>query len=90
MAHVVTSLIVGTSFASGIVLYFRLRNQIIPPIPVVELVVLGLVLGPLLEGSLFRGCLLPVLAQTTGAIPAEIITAVLFALFHRPTNLAHR
>lgn len=89
IAHIVTSLIVGTSFAAGIALYLRLRNQIIPPIPVVELLVLGLVLGPLLEESLFRGCLLPVLAQTTGAIPAVIITAVLFALFHRPTNLAH-
>ena len=35
---------------------------------------LGLVLGPLLEESFFRGCLLPALAQTTGTIPAVIIT----------------
>ena len=89
IAHVVTSLMVGTSFAAGIALYLRLRNEAIPPIPVVELLVLGLVLGPLLEESLFRGCLLPVVAQTTGAIPAVLITAILFALFHRPTNLAH-
>jgi membrane protease YdiL (CAAX protease family) len=32
---------------------------------------------------------LPVLAQTTGTVPAVIITAVVFALFHGPTNLAH-
>jgi membrane protease YdiL (CAAX protease family) len=89
MAHVVTSLVVGTSFAAGIALYVRLHDQIIPPVPVVELLVLGLVLGPLFEESLFRGCLLPVLAQTTGAMPAVIIIAILFALFHRPTNLAH-
>lgn len=89
MIHIVTALIVGPSFAAGIALYLRLRNQITPPIPIGELLVLGLVLGPLLEESLFRGCLLPVLAQTTGTIPAVIITAVLFALFHGPTNLAH-
>jgi membrane protease YdiL (CAAX protease family) len=89
MAYIVTALILGPLFAAGIALYLRLRNQITPPIPIGELLILGLVLGPLLEESLFRGCLLPVLAQTTGTIPAVIITAVLFALFHGPTNLVH-
>ncbi len=89
MAYIVTALIVGPSFAAGIALYLRLRNEITPPMPIAELLVLGLVLGPLLEESLFRGCLLPVLAQTIGMIPAVVITAVLFALFHGPTNLVH-
>jgi membrane protease YdiL (CAAX protease family) len=89
MAHIITALIVGPSSAAGIALYLRLRNEITPPIPIAELLVLGLVLGPLLEESLFRGCLLPVLAQTIGMIPAVVITAVLFALFHGPTNLVH-
>ena len=89
MAYSVTALIMGSSFAAGITLYLRLRNQITPPISIGELLVLGLVLGPLLEESLFRGCLLPVLAQTTGTIPAVIITAVVFAVFHGPANLAH-
>jgi hypothetical protein len=53
--HTATALIVGPSFAAGIALYLRLRNQITPPIPIVELLVLGLILGPLLEESLFRG-----------------------------------
>ena len=88
-ACIVTALIVGPAFAAGIALYLRLRNQITPPIPIWELLVLGLVLGPLLEESLFRGCILPVLAQTTGTIPGVTITAVLFALFHGPANLAH-
>ena len=88
-AYIVTALIVGPSFAVGIALYLRLRNEITPPIPMAELLVLGLVLGPLLEESLFRGCLLPVLAQTIGMIPAVVITAVLFALFHGPTDLVH-
>src|SRR5208337_3707890 len=89
MVHIITALIVGPSFAAGIALYLRLRNQITPPVPIVELLVLGLILGPLLEESLSRGYSLPVLAQTTGTIPAVIITAVLFALFHGPTNLVH-
>jgi len=89
MAYIVTALIVGPSFAAGIALYLRLRNQITQPIPIGELLVLGLILGPLLEESLFRGCLLPIVARTTGTIPAVIITAVLFALFHGPTDLVH-
>ena len=56
---------------------------------IMELLVLGFVLGPILEESLFRGCLLPLLAQTTGSGPAVILTAILFALFHQPANLAH-
>jgi membrane protease YdiL (CAAX protease family) len=54
-----------------------------------ELQVVGLVLGPTIEESLFRGCLLPLLSQTTGSVAAVIITALLFALFHRPANMAH-
>jgi Type II CAAX prenyl endopeptidase Rce1-like len=45
--------------------------------------------GPILEESVFRGCLLPVLAQTTGNLAAVILTALLFALFHQPANLVH-
>ena len=33
--------------------------------PIVELLVMDFVLGPVLEESVLRGCLLPVLAQTT-------------------------
>ena len=54
-----------------------------------ELLLLGLLLGPILEESFFRGCLLPLLAQTTGNVPAVILTAFLFALFHQPADLAH-
>lgn len=89
LAYVVMAVIVGPSFAAGIALYLRLRNQIAAPIPIGELLVLGLVLGPLLEESVFRGCLLPILAQTIGTIPAVVVTAVVFALFHGPTNLVH-
>ena len=33
--------------------------------------------------------LLPLLAQTTGNVVAVILTALLFALLHQPTDLAH-
>lgn len=89
MIHVVGAVVVGSSFAAGIALYLRLRHQSTPNVPIVELLVLGVILGPILEESLFRGCLLPVFARTTGTVPAVIITAVLFALFHGPTSFAH-
>ena len=55
--------------------------------PLVGLLVLGLILGPILEESFFRGCVLPVLACSLGTTSAVILTACLFALFHGPTNL---
>ena len=88
-AYAAAALLLGISSASGVALYLRLRNQNTPPIPLLELLVLGLVLGPILEESLFRGCLLPLLAQTVGNCAAVVITAFLFALFHGPANLAH-
>ena len=89
MPYIAMALIAGPSFAVGIALYLRLRNQIPRIIPISELLILGLVFGPILEESLFRECLLPVLAQRTGTIPAVVITAFVFAIFHGPTNLAH-
>jgi membrane protease YdiL (CAAX protease family) len=87
--HIIVALTAGPLFAAGITLYLRFQHQEMPPIPALKLIVLGLVLGPMLEESLFRGCLLPVLTQTAGTKPAVIITAILFALFHGPANWAH-
>ena len=88
-AHILVALIAGILMGSGVALYLRFRNQSATPVPIAELLVLGFLLGPILEESLFRGCLLPLLAQTTGNGPAVILTALLFALFHQPPNLAH-
>jgi membrane protease YdiL (CAAX protease family) len=85
MSYIVMALMMGPSFAAGIALYLRLRNHVSPTIPI-EYLILGLVFGAILEESLFRGCLLPLLVQTTGTLPAVIIVAVLFALFHRPAS----
>jgi membrane protease YdiL (CAAX protease family) len=88
-AYAVAALVLGISFASGVAFYLRFRNQSMPSVPALELLLLGLVLGPILEESLFRGCLLPLLAQTMGNGAAVFITAFLFALFHGPADLAH-
>jgi len=54
-----------------------------------ELLLLALSLGPILEESFVRGFLLPLLAHTTGNVVAVVLTAFLFALFHQPADLAH-
>jgi membrane protease YdiL (CAAX protease family) len=79
----------GIAAALGIVLFTHLRHQIVPTIPLIDFLVLGLFLGPILEESLFRGCLLPVVARTFGSVFAVIGAALLFALLHGPTDLAH-
>ena len=88
-AYVIVAPLLGVLLAAGVSVYLRLRGQSTPTMPLVEIVILGLVLGPILEESFFRGCLLPVLAHTVGKSFAVILTALLFALFHSPANLAH-
>src|SRR5260370_4288657 len=45
-------------------------------------------IGPVNEESLFRGCLLPVVARTTGPIMAVLATAILFATLHPISTFA--
>jgi membrane protease YdiL (CAAX protease family) len=52
--------------------------------PWIEFVLLAVVLGPFLEESLFRGCLLPLAVRTTGSFWGVIGVASLFALLHGP------
>ena len=89
VVYIVTAVIVGPSFAAGIAMYLHLRNRFTTPIPIGDLLILGLVFGPILEESFFRGCLLPVLVVSTGTVPAIMITGVVFAVFHGPVDLAH-
>jgi membrane protease YdiL (CAAX protease family) len=51
--------------------------------------VLGLFLGPILKESVFRGCMLPVLARTLGNAISVVTIAVLFAAFHAPGDVTH-
>lgn len=47
-----------------------------------DLLLLDIVLGPLVEESFFRGCVLPVLARTMGSKVAIVGAAILFATLH--------
>jgi membrane protease YdiL (CAAX protease family) len=47
-----------------------------------DLLILDVLLGPVVEESFFRGCLLPVLARKIGPVIATLATASVFATFH--------
>jgi membrane protease YdiL (CAAX protease family) len=79
----------GFLLALAVVVFLRLRHQVTPTVSLTDVFLLSFIAGPILEESLFRGCLLPVLEQSTGKAVAVITTAVLFALFHEPANAAH-
>jgi len=78
----------GSLLALAVVVFLRLRHQV-PTVSLTDVFLLSFIAGPILEESLFRGCLLPVLEQSTGKALAVIATAVLFALFHAPANAPH-
>lgn len=65
------------------------QPQALPPssIPTWKLAALAGVLAPILEESLFRGFLLPLMAQASGSLGAVILTAFFFAFFHRPPTV---
>ena len=87
--YVIVGLIVGVLLAAGMVLYLHCCHRSAPQVGLIELLFLGVLLGPVLEESFFRGCLLPLLAQTAGNVGSVILTTVLSALLHQPTDLAH-
>jgi len=74
--YFVVALLGGLFLGAGVALYLTFRSQSQPHLGVFELLVLSFVLGPVLEESLFRACLLPLLAQTTGSGIAVILTAI--------------
>ena len=82
-------LISGVVAAIGIALVTHFRHEVMPSISTVDFLVLGFFLGPLLEESVFRGCLLPVLARTLGSTASVVATAVLFSAFHGPRDVTH-
>lgn len=79
----------GIALALGITLFTHTQHRVMPMIPAIDFLVVGLLLGPMLEESVFRGCLLPVVAHTFGNAVAIMTTAVLFAAFHGPNDVAH-
>lgn len=89
LVYVIVGLIVGVLLAAGVVLYLGYCHRSTPRIALTELLLPAISLAPILEESFFRGCLLPLIGQATGNILAVILTGLLFALLHQPTDLAH-
>lgn len=87
--HTLASLGTGATLAASVLLYQHGISQGIAFTPSLHLLVLASLLAPVLEESLFRGCLLPLIAKTAGNTAAVFITAGAFALFHGPADLAH-
>jgi membrane protease YdiL (CAAX protease family) len=87
--YVALSIVSGFAAALLITGLIHLRRHVMPAIPAMDFFVLGLLLGPILEESVFRGCLLPVLARTLGNIASVLATGVLFAAFHAPSDIIH-
>lgn len=79
----------GIASALSIMFLAHLRHQVMPTIPATDFLIMGLLLGPILEESVFRGWLLPVVARTFGSAFSVLATAVLFAAFHGPTDVTH-
>jgi membrane protease YdiL (CAAX protease family) len=83
------SILGGVAAALAIAYLTRWRGHVMPAIAAKDFFVLGLFLGPILEESVFRGCMLPVLTRTLGNAISVVAIAVLFAAFHAPGDLTH-
>jgi len=87
--YTMISILGGVAAALAITCLIRWRGHVMPAIAAKDFFVLGLFLGPILEESVFRGCMLPVLTRTLGNAISVIAIAVLFAAFHAPGDVTH-
>jgi membrane protease YdiL (CAAX protease family) len=87
-SHFTVALVLGPGFAASVTLFAHRWKTPASTSPLsgslADLLVLGVLLGPVLEETFFRGCLLPVLVRTMQPAFAIFLAAVLFALLHRP------
>jgi len=88
LRHAVIAVLVGAALAMPVALFVHWSRWRMPPIRFWDLVLFGAILGPALEESFFRGCLLPVLARTAGVPAAVGLTALLFTALHKPPTPA--
>src|SRR5207253_2137804 len=84
--HLVAALVGGVGLGIGVDMIAHAATPTIHVIHLWNLMLLDGLLGPIIEESLFRGCLLPVLARTTGPTIAFLATAALFATLHPITT----
>ncbi len=86
-SHLVAALVDGIGLGIGVDIIGHATTSTTHVIHFWNLVLLDGLLGPIIEESLFRGCLLPAVARTTGTTIAVISTAAVFATFHPITTL---
>ena len=82
-------LISGVVAAISVALVTHFRHAVIPSTSTVDFIVLGFFLGPILEESVFRGCLLQVLGRTLGSTASLAAAGVLFSAFRGPRDVTH-
>jgi membrane protease YdiL (CAAX protease family) len=87
--HSLAALGAGVFLALPVLFYQHLESRSFAFTPSFPLLVLSSLLAPILEESLFRGCLFPLVAKTGGNVSAVFLTAGAFALFHGPADWAH-
>jgi membrane protease YdiL (CAAX protease family) len=80
--HLVAALLGGIGLGIGVDIIAHATTSTTHVIHFWNLILLDALLGPIIEESLFRGCLLPVVARTTGPTIGIAATAVLFATLH--------
>ncbi len=85
--HFVAALLGGIGLGIGVDIIAHATTPTTHVIHLWNLILLDGLLGPIIEESLFRGCLLPVVARTTGTTIGIAATAALFATLHPITTL---
>lgn len=85
--HLVAALVGGIGLGIGVDIVAHATTPTTHVIPLWNLILLDGLLGPIIEESLFRGCLLPVVARSTGPTIGVAATAALFATLHPITTL---
>lgn len=85
--YLLVAFVAGVGLALGVEVVARATTPTNHLIHVWGLLLLDVVLGPLVEESFFRGCLLPVLTRTAGPTIAIFGTAILFATLHPAKTL---
>src|SRR5712664_2319670 len=86
--HLVAALVAGIGLGIGVDIIAHATTPTTHVIHLWNLILLDGLLGPAIEESFFRGCLLPVVAGTTGPTIGIAATAVLFATLHPISTFA--
>src|SRR5579859_260399 len=84
--HLVAALQSGIGIGIGVDIIAHATSSTTQVVHYWNLILLDALLGPIIEESLFRGCLLPVVARETGPTIGIAATAVLFATLHPMTT----